>query len=182
MLTPAESTPSRFSARLARQPAYRTGVLLFFAAAAVILTALAFEHIGGYKPCELCLQQRWAYYATIPALFVALVLVTMGQGKAAAGVFLLCGLAFLANAGLGAYHAGVEWEFWPGPDTCSAGALQPLPKSGADLLKQLSRPEVVPCTAAQLRIFGLSFAGWNVLASLALFAGSVKAVGDAWRG
>jgi disulfide bond formation protein DsbB len=181
MLTPAESVLSHYSTRLARLPAYRTGVILFFAAAAVILTALAFEHIGGYKPCELCLQQRWAYYATIPALFVALVLVTMGQGRAAAGVFLLCALAFLANAILAGYHAGVEWEFWAGPETCSA-ALRPLPKSGADLLKQLSQPEVVPCTAAQLRVLGLSFAGWNVLASLALFAGSVKAVREAWRG
>lgn len=159
-----------------KTPAYKTGALVLFAAVAVILAALAFEHIGGYKPCELCLQQRWAYYLNIPLLLVALVLLGAHQPKAAGTIFLLCGLAFLANAGLSAYHAGVEWEFWAGPDTCSAGALQALPKSGADLLKSLSRPEVVPCTAAQLRVLGISFAGWNFLASLALLAGTVKAM------
>ena len=53
-----------------RSPAYRMGALVLFAAAAVILTALAFERFGGYTPCPLCLQERWAYYASIPALFV----------------------------------------------------------------------------------------------------------------
>lgn len=169
------------SVRVSRSPAYKTGAWVLFAAIAVILAALGFEHIGGYKPCELCLQQRWAYYATIPLLFGALVMLASEQRAVASGIFLVCALAFLANAGLSAYHAGVEWEFWPGPDTCSAGALQPLPKSGEDLLKSLSRPEVIPCTAAQLRVFGLSFAGWNVLASLALFAGALKAMSEASR-
>ena len=27
--------------------------------------------------------------------------------------------AMLWNAGLGAYHAGVEWHWWPGPQDCS---------------------------------------------------------------
>jgi disulfide bond formation protein DsbB len=170
------------SVRASKSPAYTTGARVLFAAIAVILAALAFEHIGGYKPCELCLQQRWAYYITIPLLFVALVLLGAQQHKAAAVILLACALAFLANAGLSAYHAGVEWEFWAGPDTCSAGALQPLPKSGEDLLKSLARPEVVPCTAAQLRVLGISFAGWNFLASLALFAGATKATVEALRG
>ena len=169
------------SVSASRSPAYTTGALVLFAAVAVILAALAFEHIGGYKPCELCLQQRWAYYVTIPLLFVALVLLGAQQHRVAGAILLACALAFLANAGLSAYHAGVEWEFWAGPDTCSAGALQPLPKSGAELLKSLARPEVVPCTAAQLRVFGISFAGWNFLASLALFAGTAKAMIAALR-
>ena len=38
--------------------AYRTGALVLFAAVVVIMTALAFEHFGGYLPCPLCLQQR----------------------------------------------------------------------------------------------------------------------------
>ena len=53
-----------------------------FAAAAVILTALAFEHFGGYVACPLCLQQRYAYYAGVPALFLALVLLSAGRTSA----------------------------------------------------------------------------------------------------
>ena len=105
-----------------RGSAYRIGALVLFAAAAVILTALAFEHFGGYAPCPLCLQQRYAYYAGVSALFFALVLLSAGHTRMVAAVFLAVALIFLANAVLGAYHTGVEWKFWPGPDTCAGTA------------------------------------------------------------
>ena len=35
-------------------------------ALAVVLGALAFEHLGGYAPCPLCLEQRWPYYLGVP--------------------------------------------------------------------------------------------------------------------
>src|ERR1700704_5111655 len=112
-------SPTRIPMLLAaypeRGPAYRIGALVLFAAVLVILTALAFEHFGGYVPCPLCLQQRYAYYAGIPLLFLALVLVSAERGGLAALIFIAVALAFLANAGLGIYHAGAEWRFWPGP-------------------------------------------------------------------
>jgi disulfide bond formation protein DsbB len=40
----------------------------FLLAAATIIGAWGFELIGGYKPCALCLQQRWAYYFALPVL------------------------------------------------------------------------------------------------------------------
>jgi disulfide bond formation protein DsbB len=162
-----------------RTSAYRAGALVLFAAAVVIATALAFEHVGGYVPCPLCLQQRYAYYAGIPALFLALVLVSAGYAGVAGALFLLVAAAFLANAGLGIYHAGAEWEFWPGPDTC-AGAPQPLSKGG-DLLKDLQSTRVVRCDRAPWQFLGLSFAGWNVVASVLLALGSVSAAAKAWR-
>ena len=110
-----------------QSPAYRTGALVLFAAVAVILVALGFQYIGGYAPCPLCLQQRYAYYAGIPLLFLALVLVAADRRALAAVLFLAVAAGFLANAGLGVYHAGVEWKFWAGPDTC--GAAQGLSKS-----------------------------------------------------
>src|SRR3977135_2693913 len=93
-----------------RDPPYRVGALVLFAALVVILTALAFEHFGGYVACPLCLQQRYAYYAGVPALFLALVLLSAGHTRMAAALFLAVALAFLANAALGTYHAGVEWK------------------------------------------------------------------------
>jgi disulfide bond formation protein DsbB len=93
--------------------------------------------------------------------------------RIAAFVFLLVALGFLANAALAAYHAGVEWHFWPGPDTC-AGA-QALPTNPAELLKGLESARVVRCDEATWRLFGLSFAGWNVLISLALFVLTLQA-------
>ena len=69
---------------------------------------------------------------------------------------------------LGAYHAGLEWGFWAGPQECR-GALSRAASVG-DLLAQLQSTKVVRCDAAALRLLGLSLAGWNAVVS-AGFAG-----------
>lgn len=152
--------------------AYRAGGLTLFLAVAIILGALAFEHIGGYAPCPLCLMQRYAYYAGIPLLFLAMAL-TSEMPRVAALLFFIVALGFLANAGLGVYHSGVEWKFWPGPDTC--GTVQALPTNATDLLKAAEQAVVVRCDEAQWRFAGLSFAGWNVVVSILAFAGALRA-------
>ncbi len=144
--------------------AYSLGGLALMISLASILTALGFQYIGGYLPCPLCLMQRWAYYAAIPILFVAMAL-AVERPRVAAVLFGLAALAFLGNAGLGAYHAGVEWKFWPGPDTCAA--VNAMPASAGDLLADIEHP-VVRCDEPAWRLFGLSFAGWNVVICLLL--------------
>jgi len=74
----------------------------------------------------------------------------------------------LFSAGLGAYHAGVEWRWWAGPSDCS-GPMTDFTINGP-LLKQLQSIHVVRCDEAAWRLFGLSLAGYNVLISLALAA------------
>lgn len=150
-----------------RDPAYQWGALLMLAASAVIVTALGFEYLGGHVPCPLCLQQRWAYYAGIPAAFLALVLVAVDRPRLAALLFLAIAMGFLANAGLGLYQAGAEWKWWPGPTSC-AGAATELGGSGAGVLGTLQSTQVTRCDEAQWRLAGLSFAGWNAVLSLAL--------------
>jgi disulfide bond formation protein DsbB len=150
----------------ARAAAYRTGGAALLFAGAVILAALGFEHLGGYIPCPLCLEQRYAYYAGLPLIFLALVMLTAEWPRLAALLFALVALAFLANAGLSVFHAGVEWKFWPGPAECAgAGGA---PGSVDDLMKGLSSESGARCDEPQFRFLGLSFAGWNVLASLAV--------------
>lgn len=153
-------------------PAYRNGALALVLAVGVLATAFGFEHIGGYSPCPLCLQQRWAYYAAIPALFVALILTTSGRPTTAGLLFLFVSIAFLLNAGLGVYHAGAEWKFWPGPDTCGGATAVPTSPAGAagrSLLDRLQSATVVRCDEAPWRFLGLSFAGWNVVTSMLLW-------------
>ena len=152
--------------------AYRLGGLALLISTGIILTALGFEYLGGYAPCPLCGIQRYAYYAGIPLTFIAMALVAERR-RMGALIFFAVALAYLANAGLATYHAGVEWQFWPGPDTCATA--QALPTTPADLLKGLEEARVVRCDEATWRLFGLSFAGWNVLVSLALFAISLQA-------
>lgn len=153
--------------------AYRAGGVTLFIAIAVILAALAFQYIGGYIPCPLCLQQRYAYYIGIPLLFAALVLVSVERPRLAALVFFAVALAFLGNAFLGTYHAGAEWKFWPGPLGCSGTGADPA--SVGNLLEGLDHETGARCDEPQFRFAGLSFAGWNVVISIALFFGALKA-------
>jgi disulfide bond formation protein DsbB len=157
----------------AKHSAYTSGALALVLAVGAILGALALEHIGGVKPCHLCLEQRYAYYAGAPLLFAALVLLSAGQRRAAALLFALPALAFLANASLGAYHAGVEWHFWPGPTSCTGA--EALTTSAGGLLEALATTHVVRCDEAAFRVFGVSLAGWNVAASLLIAALAARA-------
>jgi len=159
--------------------AYRTGAFALLLAAGAILTALGFEHLGGLQPCELCLAQRYAYYAGVPLIFLALVALSAAQPRASAVLFALVALAFLANAALGVYHAGVEWHFWPGPEACTGS--QQLTTNAGNLLDALKTTNVTRCDQAAWRMFGLSFAGWNVIASLIITFLSLRAANDATR-
>lgn len=166
----------RSASTVTADPAYRFGAAAFVLSVGAILLALALEY-AGYQPCPLCLQQRWAYYAAIPGLFVTLVMVAADYKRVAAVLFLVVALAFLANAGLAGYHTGVEWKFWPGPDTCDAGAAPGASPSAAQggLLKQLETTRVVRCDAPALLVLGLSLAAWNVVASLLIFGLALRA-------
>ena len=139
-------------------------------AAATVGGALVFEHAFGYVPCKLCLIQRNPYYVAIPLGLLAAVLPPRWSRI---GLWLLP-LVFAVSAGLGAYHAGVEWGFWAGPSDCGGGSGAGAGNVG-DFLNQLQNTRVVSCTEAAWRFLGLSLAGWNVLISLALAAVAVKA-------
>lgn len=155
-------------------PAYDLGAIGLLIGLGAILTALGYEHIGGYIPCPLCLMERYAYYAGIPLTFVALVLLSSGRSGAAAALLFVVALAYLANAGIGVYHAGAEWKFWPGPASC--GTIQQIGTSaGGSLLDQLNSVKVIRCDEAPWRMFGLSFAGWNVVVSFGLSMLSLRA-------
>ncbi len=51
-------------------------------------------------------------------------------------LLLLIGIAMLIGAGIGVYHAGVEWHFWEGPATCATTA-QGVSSNVGDLLGDL---------------------------------------------
>lgn len=152
---------------------YFFGSLVLFGALVIILIALMFEHLGGYAPCPLCLQQRYAYYAGIPLAFAALVILSADHRRLAAMIFFVIALAFLFNAGLGVYQSGAEWGWWPGPDTCAGGSG--VVSNANDLLSSLETTTVVRCDQASWRFAQLSFAGWNAVASLILSILALKA-------
>lgn len=152
-----------------------TGRTQIFGAGAVALgmavtvgTALGFQHIGGYMPCKLCLEQRLPYYIGIPVALLALVAAVLRLPPLVVrGLLVAVALLMTWSIWLGVFHSGVEWGFWPGPSDC--GAVAPAP-SGGSLLDQLDAVIPPSCDQAAGRFLGLSFAGWNVVASLGLAA------------
>ncbi len=142
--------------------------LLLAGTAGVLLAALAFEHIGGLAPCPLCLDQRLPYYA---ALALTPVIIYMAwRDKSCAAYIGLATLAvlYLISAGLGIYHAGIEWQFWVGPASCAGAIGADNTASVTALQAALQNPAAPPCDQAPWRLFGLSLAGYNALASLGL--------------
>lgn len=139
------------------------------AAAAMLITAHAFERFAQLAPCALCLRQREVYWGVLALAGAALATRMMTRSTPVARAFdVLLGLAFLTGCVVAAYHAGAEWKFWPGPQTCSA-APGAIAAAGEDLLAALGRPTVVvPCDEAPWRMLGLSMAGWNALVSAGL--------------
>ncbi|MCA1533355.1 disulfide bond formation protein B [Bradyrhizobium sp. NBAIM03] len=153
----------------ATSPALTAAALVTLIGAATIAGAWFFQLVLEILPCPLCLEQRYAYYLAIPLG----VLTALAARSGAPRPLLLAGLAILAlatlaNAGLGAYHSGVEWGFWKGPTDCS-GPVVNL-GSAADLLSKLDTVKVVRCDEVQWRFLGLSLAGYNVLISLVMAA------------
>ena len=163
----ATAHPSQSHA--AANPALTAALLVTAIAAATLAGAWFFQIVLGIVPCPLCLEQRYAYYLAVPlgALVAIAAARDAPRGVLLAGLALLA-IAALGNAGLGTYHAGVEWKFWPGPTECTG----PIGNFGsaANLLEQLDKVKVVRCDEVQWTFLGLSLAGYNVLISLLMAA------------
>ena len=128
-------------------------------------SALGFEHLGGYAPCALCLEQRIPYYWGIPLMAIGLVAALMRWSPLIVRGMLVVGfLCLVATAGLGIYHSGVEWGFFAAPESCGAG-LSATSSDAGNLLDSLETAKPPSCADAAGRFLGLSFAGWNVVAA-----------------
>jgi disulfide bond formation protein DsbB len=135
----------------------RACLLLALASAAILLGALALQYVGGLPPCPLCIWQRWPYVALV-ALGV------IGWRAYPRAILALATLVLLAGAGLAAYHVGIEQGWWALPAGCIAGGNA---ESIEDLRRLLA--EAPPaCDQVSFTFLGLTLAGWNLVASLAL--------------
>jgi disulfide bond formation protein DsbB len=151
-------------------------LLILLASAAVVGGALLSQYVGGLQPCELCLYQRWPYYGVI---IITLVAVAVGRSGLTGAILALAALAFLIGAGLAFYHVGVEQHWFAGPTACTGGGA--AGDSLEDFRRRLLAQQPVACDQPQWTLFGVSLAGWNLLASLGLVALCVAALRQARR-
>jgi disulfide bond formation protein DsbB len=133
------------------------------ASAIVLGTALLSQYWGGLAPCELCLIQRWPWAA---AIVISLVVVLVGERAGLAWVALLLGLGFAIGVVMAFYHVGVEQHWFAGPTACTAseGAAMTLEQ----MKQQILGTAPVLCDRPAWTLFGVSLAGWNLLASLVM--------------
>jgi disulfide bond formation protein DsbB len=140
------------------------------ASAIVLGTALLSQYWGGLAPCELCLMQRWPWAA---AIVISLVVVLVGERAGLAWVALLLGLVFAIGVVLAFYHVGVEQHWFAGPAACTAS------ETGAMTLEQMKQQILgtapVLCDRPAWTLFGVSLAGWNLLASLVMMGCCIAA-------
>lgn len=157
------------------QPAGRTQTLaalaLLIGMAVTVGTALGFQHIGGYIPCKLCLGQRTPYYVGIPIMALAVVSAMLRLPGVVTRGLLLAGAGLMVwGAYLGGFHSGVEWGWWEGPTDCGAVDAPPAGSGSGGILDSINTVIPPSCNEAAGRFLGLSFAGWNVVASVVLAA------------
>jgi len=125
----------------------------------LLLGAWAFQYIGGLPPCAMCIWQRYPHAV---AVVIGLIALRFGTSTLA----WLGAAAAFATAAIGAYHTGVERDWWEGPTTCSSGPIGGL--STDELFDQIMAAPLVRCDEVPWELFGLSMASWNMIVSLVL--------------
>ena len=132
--------------------------------AAILVSALGSQFIGGLAPCPLCIWQRWPHVAAV--VIAALAVTVLWRHTRPLAVLGM--LAALVSAGLGLYHTGIERGWWPGPDTCTSSDITNL--STDQLMAQIMSAPLVRCDEVAWDLLGLSMASWNAVISLGLAA------------
>lgn len=141
------------------------------ACAAMMATAYAVEYLLHFAPCQMCYWQRWVYWTAGGVALLAIAANWRGaKPQFMSALCILLGLVFATGAFIAAWHSLVEWKIVPALDGCVANRGAAI---SANLWDQLSRPiAVASCDKAPFHVLGLSMAGWNAVASLALAAAS----------
>ena len=151
----------------------RFPLFVLAASAAVLGSAVISQYWGGLAPCELCLLQRWPWAA---AIIISLIAILVGSRAPLPWLALLLATVFAVGSALAFYHVGVEKHWFAGPNACTGAATtaDTVEALKARILGQMP----VRCDEPAWLLWGISLAGWNLLASLAA-GGSCLAV--FWR-
>ncbi|MCE2926693.1 MAG: disulfide bond formation protein B [Rickettsiales bacterium] len=152
-------------------PKTRRSLLLATAQFSVLVVGSALVGQYGFDlyPCELCLYQRYPYFAIILVGLYGSIFARSPKLLAALLVFVA--LMFLTTSGIGAYHTGVEYGWFQGPSACSSGDSSNMTLE--EMRAQIMNAPLVSCAQAMAYIFGLSMAAWNAMLGFAAALGTL---------
>jgi disulfide bond formation protein DsbB len=146
---------------------------------AISLGALAAAFVGQYffgiEPCVLCLYQRvpWAIAALVAAAGL------VGWAGRRDAVLAVCALVFAAGGALAFYHVGVEQHWWGSIAGCGGAPVSGLTLD--DLRPESLAAGLKPCDRVDWHLFGLSLAGYNMIASTLLSLGCLAGLASIGR-
>ena len=122
-------------------------------------------------PCALCYDQRYIHMAVIDWPGQRHRVDPARLARFAFHDFAVA-LVLLYLAGFAGWHAGIEYDWWAGPASCTAGGTGNI--SAGSILDALESRVIVPmCDEASWTLFGISMAGYNALISLVMAGVSI---------
>ncbi len=117
-------------------------IIAAVASAAILAGAYIFQALG-YPPCKMCWWQRYPHFAAVG--IGALALVTGWRVLPWLGA-----LAAATTSAIGAYHSGVERQWWEGPTSCTSSGVEGL--TPAQLMDQILGAPLVLCDQIPWRL------------------------------
>ena len=131
-----------------------------------LATALAGQYLFNLEPCILCLYERvpWALAALVAAVGLA-----GWTEKRYRLPLALCAAIFAAGGALAFYHVGVEQHWWGSFAGCAGRPVGGLTLD--DLRPESLAGGLKPCDRVDWRLFGVSLAGYNAVASTLMSLG-----------
>ena len=125
----------------------------------LLIGALLFQYVGNMPPCKMCYWQRYPHIVAV--MIAVLFIIIRIESLKFLGL-----ISALSTASVGAYHAGVERDWWEGPKSCTSSTIEGL--STDELLAQIMTAPLVRCDEIPWQLLGISMAGWNMVISFSL--------------
>ena len=140
--------------------------ILFALSCLILLSALIFEYVLGYQPCNLCIIERIPYGLAI----IILILNHLFKKDQLFYTILLI-LVFSFSIIISVYHFGIEQGFIEESTVCASQNIDLMTKEQIlNSLKELN----ISCKNVAFRIFGLSLTTYNIFVSILMFVISIK--------
>ena len=124
--------------------------------------AYVLEYFFTLMPCDLCLKQRGIHFCIILVSITNIICKRMEKKFNFLYTPLI--LLWITSIGLSFYHFGIEEKFWKGLSSCSLEI-----NFDQNTLAEILSRTPVRCDEPEMKIFNLSFSGWNSLISLSTF-------------
>jgi len=129
----------------------------------VLISVYFMEFVLGWKPCELCILQRYPYFIII-IISIALTVAKIKNIKISSILAIVLILApIFTGLLIAVYHFGIENSYWRNISACS-DQLSNIDVNTDNLLSGLN--EIKPNCSDPVKIFGLSISGYNIISNI----------------